>query len=149
MRLAFMHWQRSTNAAPHTPTSQVHASVQIPSSDTPQPNDPVQRQIRNLQSTMLPDCSETGLLPLPQMQTDIQSKLRVAFRRSSPLKIQFPTFRGMEDSTDPLLFLEKCRDFLAVHPLTDSESTAMLRNVLHGTARDWWDVAHLEITTSG
>ncbi len=36
---------------------------------------------------------------------------------------------------------------MALHPLSDEELIATLRNVLHGTARDWWDVARLETTT--
>ncbi len=53
----------------------------------------------------------------------------------------------MEDTVDPLLYLEKCNDYLALQPLTQEELFVTLRNVLHGTARDWWDVARLEITT--
>ena len=40
-----------------------------------------------------------------------------------------------------------CHDFLALHPLLDEELIATLRNVLHGTARDWWDVVRRETTT--
>jgi len=36
---------------------------------------------------------------------------------------------------------------MALHPLSDEEIIATLRNVLHGTARDWWDVARLETNT--
>ncbi|XP_060796136.1 uncharacterized protein LOC132898493 [Neoarius graeffei] len=64
-----------------------------------------------------------------------------------PIKIQFPCFGRTEDTSDPLLYLEKCHDYLALHPLSDGELLATLRNVLHGTARDWWDVARVEIAT--
>lgn len=64
-----------------------------------------------------------------------------------PIKLEFPSFGRMEDTVDPLLYLEKCNDYLALQPLTQEELFVTLRNVLHGTARDWWDVARLEITT--
>ena len=37
--------------------------------------------------------------------------------------------------------------FLALNPLADEELLATLRNVLHGIARDWWDVARLTTTS--
>ncbi|XP_045569661.1 uncharacterized protein [Salmo salar] len=64
-----------------------------------------------------------------------------------PIKLQFPTFGKKDDSPDPLMYLERCRDFLALNPLADEELLATLRNVLHGTARDWWDVARLTTTS--
>lgn len=36
---------------------------------------------------------------------------------------------------------------MALNPLTDEELIATLQNVLHGTARDWWDVARHKIHT--
>ncbi len=72
---------------------------------------------------------------------------RGRFMGKQPIKIQFPCFGRLDDCDDPLNFLEKCYDFMALHPLSDEELIATLRNVLHGTARDWWDVARLETTT--
>lgn len=63
-----------------------------------------------------------------------------------PIKMEFPSFGKKEDSTDPLLYLERCRDFLTLRPLTDEELMATMGNVLHGTARDWWDVARHTVT---
>lgn len=60
-----------------------------------------------------------------------------------PLNLQFPTVGRMEDNLDPLLYLEKCKDFLSLYPLTDEELMVTLRNVLCGTARYWWDVTRL------
>ncbi len=65
----------------------------------------------------------------------------------SPVKLQFPTFGKPNDTSDPLQYLEWCEDFLALNPLTDEELIATLRNVLHGTARDWWDVGHHKVHT--
>lgn len=65
----------------------------------------------------------------------------------SPVKLQFPTYGKMEDPSDPLQYLERCEDFLALHSLTNAELMATLRNVLHGTARDWWDVARQDVHT--
>ncbi len=72
---------------------------------------------------------------------------RGRFLGKQSIKIQFPCFGRLEDCVDPLIFLEKCYDVMVLHPLSDEELIATLRNVLHGTARDWWDVARLETTT--
>ena len=64
-----------------------------------------------------------------------------------PVKLRFPSFGKMEDEPDPLLYLEKCSEFLALNPLMDEELMATLRNVLHGTVRDWWDVVRLNTHT--
>lgn len=53
----------------------------------------------------------------------------------------------MEDTQVPLMFFDKCKDLMALHPFTDTELIATLCNVLHGTARDWWDVVRLKIIT--
>lgn len=66
--------------------------------------------------------------------------------KSDHLKLTFPTFGRPSDDSDPLLYLAKCQDFLALHPLTDSEILATFRTVLHGTARDWWEVARTTVT---
>ncbi len=100
---------------------------------------------QRLQSTMYPaDTEEELMSPVP---LDLHHDTKTVYHGKSPIKMQFPMYGRLEDTQDPLLFLEKCEDFLALHPLTDSELIATLRNVLHGTARDWWDVARLEINT--
>ncbi|MED6262474.1 hypothetical protein ATANTOWER_019994 [Ataeniobius toweri] len=38
----------------------------------------------------------------------------------SPIKLQFPTFGKVDDSADPLQYMERCEDFLALNPLTDA-----------------------------
>ncbi|XP_060767299.1 uncharacterized protein LOC132874863 [Neoarius graeffei] len=63
------------------------------------------------------------------------------------LKLSFPTFGKASDDPDPVLYLSKCCDFLAIHPLSDAESLATFRTVLHGTARDWWEIAMTEVLT--
>lgn len=63
------------------------------------------------------------------------------------VRILFPAFGGLYDPFDPLQYLERCEDFLALNPLTNEELIATLRNVHHGTARDWWDVARHKIHT--
>lgn len=67
--------------------------------------------------------------------------------RSLPIKLLFPTFGSPEDDVDPLCFLSKCNDFLSIRPLTDLEVLATLRSVLHGTARDWWEIAREHVST--
>lgn len=67
--------------------------------------------------------------------------------KSDHLKLTFPTFGKTSDDPDPLLYLERCQDFLALHPLTDNDILETFRTVLFGTARDWWEVARTSITT--
>lgn len=69
------------------------------------------------------------------------------FLGKSPVKLQFPTYGKVDDAPDPLQYLERCEDFLALNPLSNEELIATLRNVLHGTARDWWDVARHKVHT--
>lgn len=51
-----------------------------------------------------------------------------------PIKAEFPQF----DSDDPVSFIERCEEYFAIRPLTDSEILASLTSVLKGTAKDWW-----------
>ncbi len=51
------------------------------------------------------------------------------------------------DGADPLLYLTRCQDFLALHPLADADILATFRTVLYGTARNWWEVARSSVTT--
>ncbi|KAI7789793.1 hypothetical protein IRJ41_013744 [Triplophysa rosa] len=67
--------------------------------------------------------------------------------KSDHIKITFPTFGRASDDADPLLYLAKCQDFLALHPLTDADILATFRTVLYGTARDWWEVSRSSIST--
>lgn len=75
------------------------------------------------------------------------SELKSRFTGKSPIKLQFPAFGRMEDTPDPLQYLQRCEDFLAWYPLNGEELTASLHNVLHGTVRDWWDVARHKVHT--
>uniref|UniRef100_A0A9J7XVL9 ribonuclease H n=1 Tax=Cyprinus carpio carpio TaxID=630221 RepID=A0A9J7XVL9_CYPCA len=67
--------------------------------------------------------------------------------KSDHLKLTFPTFGRPSDDVDPLLYITRCQDFLALHPLAESDLLATFRSVLHGTARDWWEVARSSIMT--
>ena len=101
-------------------------------------------QRQRLQSTVLTD--KAGVLQSPE-DSPVLSEARARLTGKCPVKLQFPSFGKMEDEPDPLLYLEKCNDFLALNSLTDEELMATLRNVLHGTARDWWDVVRLNTHT--
>lgn len=37
-----------------------------------------------------------------------------------------------------MVFIERCEEYFAVRPLSDSEILASLTAVLKGTAKDWW-----------
>ncbi len=73
--------------------------------------------------------------------------LPMSLAKSDHINLTFPTFGRPTDDADPLLYLNKCQDFLALHPLTDTDLLATFRTVLHGTARDWWEVSCSNITT--
>lgn len=67
--------------------------------------------------------------------------------KSDHIKLTFPMFGQSADDPDPLLYITCCQDFLAVHPVMDTDILATFRTVLYGTARDWWEVARSSITT--
>lgn len=54
-----------------------------------------------------------------------------------PVKVEFPQF-GADEVNDPISFVERCEEYFALRPLTDSEVLASLTSVLKGTAKDWW-----------
>lgn len=51
--------------------------------------------------------------------------------------------------TDPLVYLKRCKDFLALRPMSNSEILATMRSVLHASARDWWETVRFKIDTWG
>ncbi len=55
----------------------------------------------------------------------------------TPFKLEFPRFESLEEE-DPISYLEKCDEYLAVQPLSDAEILSMLPSVLTHTAKDWW-----------
>ena len=48
---------------------------------------------------------------------------------------------------DPVTFVEKCEEFLAVHPLSEAELFAVLTSALEGTAKDWWSAERRYISS--
>lgn len=106
---------------------------QCPAAQLPSDRPPLQSTMNSGPSFCSPDDPNVSRPP------------RGPYTGKKPIKIQFPFFGRAEDTSDPLLYLEKCHDYLALHPLSDEELLATLRNVLHGTARDWWDVARADI----
>lgn len=105
----------------------------------------VTARLQRLHSTMQPGGDREPLIS--PVDSSIQGDLRGRMIGKSPVKLQFPSFGRIEDCEDPLLYLEKCHDYLALNPLTNEELIATLRNVLYGTARDWWDVARQDTAT--
>ncbi len=68
--------------------------------------------------------------PLPEIYSrSIQFK--------SPIKLDFPKFSSL-DGEDPIAYLEKCEEYLAIQPLSNAEILSMLPSVLTHTAKDWW-----------
>lgn len=54
-----------------------------------------------------------------------------------PVKLEFPSFSNSEGE-DPVTFIERCEEYVAIRPLNDCEILASLTSVLKGTAKDWW-----------
>jgi len=54
-----------------------------------------------------------------------------------PVNLEFPRF-GVDDSDDPITYIEKCEEYLLLHHLCDTELFATLSSVLKGTAKAWW-----------
>lgn len=67
--------------------------------------------------------------------------------KSDHLKLTFPTFGRPSDDADPLLYLTRCQDFLALNLLNDADILATYRSELYGTAHDWWEVARSSVGT--
>ncbi len=67
--------------------------------------------------------------------------------KTDHIRLTFPTYGRPGDDPDPLLYLSKCDDFLALHPLVDADILATFRTVLHGTARDWWEITRTKVTS--
>lgn len=67
--------------------------------------------------------------------------------KSDHLRLTFPTYGAPGDNPDPLTYLSKCHDFFALHQLSDAEIPTTLRTVLQGTARNWWEITRLSVTT--
>jgi len=62
------------------------------------------------------------------------------------VKIEFPKF-GSTGDEDPIAYLEKCAQYLAVRPMSDAEILATLPSVLTHTAKDWWVAEKAQVKT--
>lgn len=51
------------------------------------------------------------------------------------------------EGEDPIDYLEKCKEYLAVWPMNDSEILASLPSVLTHTAKDWWVAVKAQVKT--
>lgn len=89
-----------------------------------------EKQSTHSAAPLLPDT-----LPSPLMTTPVLTSVP----KTDHIKLVFPTCGRPGDDPDPLLYLSKCQDFLALHPLSDTDLLATFRTVLHGTVRDWWE----------
>ncbi len=67
--------------------------------------------------------------------------------KTDHIRLTFPSYGRPGDDPDPLLYLSKCDDFLALHPLVDADILATFRTVLHGMARDWWEITRTKVTS--
>jgi len=79
----------------------------------------------------------------PQV-TNLPNNFNYVFYRP-PVKAEFPQF----DSDDPVSFIERCVEYFAIRPLTDSKILTSLTSVLKGMAKDWWLAEKRHETTHG
>lgn len=89
-----------------------------PDQAAPEADQMVNTLKQRLQSTVMGDKAGVSWSPqgspvLPEGRGRVLGKCTV--------KLQFPSFGKMEDEPDPLLYLEKCNDYLALNPLCDEE----------------------------
>lgn len=64
----------------------------------------------------------------------------------TPIKLEFPKF-GSLDGEDPITYLERCDEYLAIQSLNVVEILSMLPSVLTHTAKDWWLVEKKKVKT--
>lgn len=80
-----------------------------------------------LKSTLIRPTLNSILLPSVS-----QAHMSVSGRMS-----EFSNFNSSEDD-DPVTFIERCEEYLAIQPLSDFEILASLTSVLQDSAKDWW-----------
>ncbi|XP_026118435.1 uncharacterized protein LOC113097414 isoform X1 [Carassius auratus] len=120
-----------------SPSTSTCVDIEVPEVDTPM----WERKEKIDQSKEVSISTPISLSapPSPEVPTTTSSTATAA--KSDHLRLTFPTFGRPSDDADPLNYLTRCQDFLALHPLSDVDLLATFRTVLHGTARDWWEVA--------
>lgn len=106
------------------------------------PTDELPTNMKELQSKMeakfenqekrMADLSEKSTLPKPlPVPSPVTSPVtHTAVVKSDHIKLTFPMFGRPVDDPDPLLYITRCQDFLAVHPLTDMDILATFSTVL-------------------
>ncbi len=108
----------------------------------------LQTQIKQL-TTSQPQPVTSSYISLEASSGPVPSTpdISPSITKSDHLRLNFPTFGKPTDDTDPLNYLMRCQDFLALHPLADVDLLATFRTILYGTARDWWEVALTSVFT--
>ncbi len=89
-------------------------------------------------ATSTPSITSTPDAQLTPMLHQLPYKMAV--------KIEFLKFGSTVDE-DPITYLEKCAEYLAVHPMNDAEILATLPSVLTHTAKDWWVAEKAQVKT--
>ncbi|KAI2658617.1 hypothetical protein H4Q32_016718 [Labeo rohita] len=114
------------------------------------PTDELPTNMKELQTKMeakfenqekrMADLSEKSTLPKPlPVPSPVTSPVTHTAVKSDHIKLTFPMLGGPVDDPDPLLYITRCQDFLAVHPLTDMDILATFSTVLPVTAEDYED----------
>lgn len=110
--------------------------------------DCMERRDNHLKSSLCPipgatSTPTTTLIPDAQL---IPMQHQLPYRMA--IKIEFPKF-GSIGAEDPIAYLEKCAEYLAVRPMSDAEILATLPSVLTHTAKDWWVAEKAQVKTWG
>ncbi|KAL7840502.1 hypothetical protein AOLI_G00258250 [Acnodon oligacanthus] len=82
-----------------------------------------------------------------QSQMTITSNSLSTVPLKPPIKLEFPRYGGYGEKQDPLVFIEKCEEFLAARPLSDLEVLAALTALLSGRAKAWWQAEKKAVRT--
>lgn len=117
-----------------------------------QKNTELNANIHSLEKKMEDSFASTNTVlshqrPVTNLPASLLPTVQPSSVKTDHLKLSFPTYGRPQDDPDPVLYLSKCQDFLAVQPLSDVDILATFRTVLHGTARDWWEIARAQVGT--
>uniref|UniRef100_A0A3P9MP57 Gypsy retrotransposon integrase-like protein 1 n=1 Tax=Oryzias latipes TaxID=8090 RepID=A0A3P9MP57_ORYLA len=67
------------------------------------------------------------------------------FYSTPPVRLDFPSFGTSSESSDVVIFIEQCENYLDIRPLSNHELMGALSAVLKGPALSWWKATKHQI----